>query len=138
MATSDQIRATLPRREPSPSRLQVAHALSFACGLFGTLAGVVTRNPDYFLFAGPSLSISGALILLGSRMMFRSPVGDALRAALGASRRRLLHFHGVFWLIAGIAVTAWGVAHVRRQSIDPLYDEPAVGANLESSAQQTS
>lgn len=134
VATSNQLRATLPRREPSPSRLQLAHALSFACGLFGVLAGAVTRNPHYFLFAGPSLSISGALILLGSRVTFRGPVGNALRAALGATRIRLLYLHGVFWLIAGFAVTGWGVARVRRQTPDRVIEEPAVGANFESKA----
>ncbi|HKU43367.1 MAG TPA: hypothetical protein VJR89_34635 [Polyangiales bacterium] len=128
MATSDQLRANLPRREGSPSRLQLAHALSFACGLFGTLAGAVTHNPYYFLVAGPCLSISGALILLGSRITFRGPVGATLRAVLGASRVRRLNLQAIVWLVAGILVSAWGVDRVRHRDAQPIIDEPAIGA----------
>lgn len=118
------------RRHAPPSRLQLAHAMTFAIGLFGTLAGVLTGDPYFFVVAGPCLSISGALVLFGSRVAFRGQVGNTLRAVLGPARVRRLNMHALIWLLAGMLVSAWGVEGVRQRNVDHFLDDPSVGSNV--------
>lgn len=120
----------LAHRAAPPSRLQLAHALAFACGLFGTLAGTLTANPYFFLIAGPCLSLSGVLILLGSRVAFRGPSGNMLRSLLGTSRILRLNLHAVVWILAGMLVSAWGVEGVRQRTSDRILPDPLISAYI--------
>lgn len=114
------------RSEPHPSTLQVAHAALFSLGLVALLVGTFTRDPHWLLFAGPCLTGSGALILIGSRITFRGPVGDVLRAALGASRVRKMHVRAVVWVVAGILISLYGVQCVRTTRDADSVQDPLV------------
>lgn len=111
------------RIEPHPSALQVAHAALFSLGLVALLVSTFTRDAHWLLLAGPCLTTSGALILIGSRITFSGPVGDVLRAALGSSRVRKMRMRAVIWVVAGILISVSGVQCVRaKQEADSVQD----------------
>jgi len=115
------------RTEPHASPLQVAHAALFSVGLVALLVSTFTRDPLWLLVAGPCLTASGSLILIGSRITFRGPVGHMLRAVLGQSRVRQIHLRAVVWVVAGILISLYGMQCVRAtRDVDPVQDDPLV------------
>jgi CBS-domain-containing membrane protein len=123
------------RTVSAPSSLQLVHAGAFSCGLVATLAGVTTSNPYWHLVGGPCLALSGALILVGCRITFRGPVGQVMRAALGSARVTRLNLRGIFWLLAGILLSVWGVQGIRSQrENEPQLQAPMVQSAVRPSA----
>lgn len=117
------------RTEPHPSPLQVAHAALFSVGLVALLVSTFTRDPHWLLVAGPCVTASGALIFIGSRITFRGPVGDVLRAVLGQSRVRQIRVRAVVWVVAGILISMSGVQCVRAARDSDSVQDPSVTRN---------
>ena len=114
-------------RAVAPSGLQVAHAAAFSLGLLALVVGVFINQPIWYLIAGPCLTLSGGLILVGLRVTFAGPAGEMLRAALGASQVRRISVRAVFWVLAGLLITIWGVERMRAQrNSEPPLQEPLV------------
>lgn len=97
----------------SQSRLAVVHAVVYAAGLVLLVAGIFGQVPVLLLLAGPCLAVSGALIWVGTHISLTGPVGGMLRKLLGPSRVVSMHLRAVFWILAGVLVTAWGLVGLR-------------------------
>jgi hypothetical protein len=114
-----------------PSGMQIAHALAFSAGLVAMIIGTFTNHGVWYVIAGPCLVLSGALILVGCRLTFRGPVGDALRAVLGASKVRRLNLRAVVWVIAGLWISVYGVERMRAErNVERDFNDPVAARNL--------
>ena len=111
----------------SQSRLAVVHAVVYAAGLVLLVAGIFGRVPVLLLLAGPCLAVSGALIWVGTHISLTGPVGGMLRKLLGPSRVVSMHLRAVFWILAGVLVTAWGLVGLRGQSPRLAPQDPLIG-----------
>lgn len=111
----------------SPPRVIIIHALVFSAGILSMLAGVATESGGLLLAAGVCLTLSGALIWVGSRIAFAGPAGELLRVVLGPPRVRGINLRAVLWIVAGVLTVLWGLAVLRSQRGDerPL-QEPLV------------
>jgi NADH:ubiquinone oxidoreductase subunit 6 (subunit J) len=96
------------------SRLEVIHAAVFTTGFFLSAAGLVAGIPELFVFSGPCLMLSAALMWMGIRVSFSGLAGRVLRAALGPARFASIHARAVAWLMIGLALTVWGVVKLTR------------------------
>ncbi len=111
------------------SPLVLLHAFVFAAGLLGALVGIVTGDAPWFFVAGPCLIVSGALVLLGTRITFTGPTGAVLRAALGPARVRGISLRAVVWILAGLLLCVWALKVARSERDDEqLLQEPLVRA----------
>ena len=110
----------------STSRLALVHALAFATGLVATLIGLVTLHASWLFAAGPCLTLSGVLIVVGSRITFAGPAGDLLRAVLGPARVRGINLRAIVWIVAGILVFVSGFEVLRRERELLPFEEPLV------------
>jgi hypothetical protein len=113
----------------SQSRLAVVHAVVYAAGLLLLIAGIFGEAPVLLLLAGPCLAVSGALIWVGTHITLAGPVGGMLRTLLGRSRVVSMHMRAVFWILAGVLVTAWGFVGLRARSHSPELapQDPLIG-----------
>lgn len=82
----------------------------YVAGVLLLIAGLFGHVPALLLLSGPCLAVSGALIWVGTHITLTGPVGGMLRKLLGPSRVISMHMRAVFWILAGVLVTAWGVA----------------------------
>jgi hypothetical protein len=115
----------MPRTDDTPpSVLQVAHAMLFSAGLVSLLIAIFSAHALWYVIAGPCLAVSGGLILVGSRLTFDGPIGDVLRAALGASTVRRLNVRAVIWVFAGLLISVWGLERMRAERNDRPFKEP--------------
>jgi hypothetical protein len=96
------------------SRLELVHAAVFTTGFFVSAAGLVTGMPELFVFSGPCLMLSAALIWLGIRVSFSGVVGRVMRTALGPTRVASIHARAGAWLTIGLLLTVWGVVKLTR------------------------
>jgi hypothetical protein len=111
----------------SQSRLAVVHAVVYAAGLVLLIAGIFGQIPVLLLLAGPCLAVSGALIWVGTHISLTGPVGGMLRKLLGPSRVVSMHLRAVFWILAGVLVTAWGFVGLRDQGPQLAPQDPVIG-----------
>jgi hypothetical protein len=111
----------------SQSRLAVVHAVVYATGLVLLIAGIFGRTPALLLLAGPCLAVSGALIWVGTHISLTGPVGGMLRKLLGPSRVVSMHLRAVFWILAGVLITAWGLVGLRGHSPELVPEDPVIG-----------
>jgi hypothetical protein len=95
--------------------MQIAHAIAFSTGLVTLIIATFSTHALWYVIAGPCLALSGGLILVGCRLTFHGAVGDALRAALGASKVRRLNLRAVVWVLAGIWISVYGVDRMRAE-----------------------
>jgi hypothetical protein len=109
-----------------PSRLVIAHAFIFASAVVCLTFGAFLEKPELLLVAGPCFLISGLLIWVGNRVTLSGPIGAVLRMALGPSQLLTLRVRALIWILAGVAVTAWGIEEVRQaRDREPLLlEEP--------------
>ena len=111
----------------SQSRLAVVHAVVYAAGLVLLVAGIFGQVPVLLLLAGPCLAVSGALIWVGTHISLAGPVGGMLRKMLGPSRVVSMHLRAVFWILAGVLVTAWGFVGLHGQGPQIVPQDPVIG-----------
>lgn len=111
----------------SQSRLAVVHAVVYAAGLVLLIGGIFGHAPVLLLLAGPCLAVSGALIWVGTHISLAGPVGGMLRKLLGPSRVASMHLRAVFWILAGLLVTAWGISALRDHSPQDAPQDPLIG-----------
>jgi hypothetical protein len=111
----------------SQSRLAVVHAVVYAAGLVLLIAGIFGRVPVLLLVAGPCLAVSGALIWVGTQITLTGPVGGMLRKLLGPSRVASMHLRALFWILAGVLVTAWGFVGLARHGDELSPQDPLIG-----------
>lgn len=116
----------------SQSRLAVVHAVVYAAGLVLLIAGIFGHVPVLLLLAGPCLAVSGALIWVGTHISLTGPVGGMLRKLLGPSRVASMHLRAVFWILAGVLVTAWGFVGLRGQGPQLAPQDPLIGLHAPS------
>lgn len=111
----------------SQSRLAVVHAVVYAAGLLLLISGIFGETPVLLLLAGPCLAVSGALIWVGTHITLAGPVGGMLRKLLGPSRVVSMHLRAVFWILAGVLVTAYGLSALRNHGPQLAPDDPVIG-----------
>jgi hypothetical protein len=109
------------------SRLAVVHAVVYAAGVVLLIAGIFGHVPVLLLLAGPCLAMSGALIWVGTHISLTGPVGGMLRKLLGPSRVVSMHMRAVFWILAGVLVTAWGLVGLRDHGPQLVPQDPVIG-----------
>lgn len=96
-------------------------------GLVLLIAGIFGQVPVLLLLAGPCLAMSGALIWVGTHISLTGPVGGMLRKLLGPSRVVSMHLRALFWILAGVLVTAWGLVGLRGQDPQLVPQDPLIG-----------
>jgi hypothetical protein len=69
-------------------------------------------------------------------MSLTGPVGGMLRKLLGPSRVVSMHLRAVFWILAGVLVTAWGLVGLRGQGPELVPDDPVIGLQAPSVSPQ--
>lgn len=106
-------------RDPALSRFQIAHAVAFAVGLTALLIGTFSTRGLWYLVAGPCLTVSGGLILLGYHLTFRGAVGRALRTVLGRPKLAKMNLRAWFWVLAGIWIALLGIDRMRAAHSEP-------------------
>jgi hypothetical protein len=107
--------------------LAVVHAVVYAVGLLLLISGIFGEAPLLLLLAGPCLAVSGALIWVGTHISLAGPVGAMLRKLLGPSRVVSMHLRALFWVLAGLLVTIWGLASLRTQESPMSPQDPVIG-----------
>lgn len=105
----------------------MVHAVVYAAGLVFLIAGIFGHVPVLLLLAGPCLAVSGALIWVGTHISLTGPVGGMLRQLLGPSRVVSMHLRAVFWILAGVLVTAWGLVGLRGNGPQLVPEDPVIG-----------
>lgn len=101
-------------------RLERLHAAIFSAGTIATLVGLIVSSPPLLMTAGACFIVTGLLILVGSRITMRGPLGDTLRVALGRRRVFTMHLRGVLWVMLGLALIVLSIQALRDGTAIPL------------------
>jgi hypothetical protein len=124
----------MAKRSPQVSAFELLHGAAFGAGLGALAIGAFSTHALWYLVAAPCLVSSGMLVLFGCRLTLHGPLGDALRAVLGASKLTRVHLRALLWIVAGIWIGVLGVERLRVQRDDerPLQEPLVIRAGASS------
>ena len=104
-----------------PSKLELVHAIAFGVGLASFVLGTLSPRSLWYLVAGPSLILSGALVLLGVQLTFQGTLGTTLRALLGTSQLVRFRLRAWLWIVAGIWIGVLGLERLRAERQEKVW-----------------